>query len=151
MFGRLSSKKAERGMREGQWGEIPADDPTVRTSKRPAWSFSQEAWDRSRVTIITAEGDLVDGYAIRTDAVLVKEPWLALPLVVAFGDERVSVTAIFESHGQDESTEWLALQLPALSIPAERVLPESDGASASSVAPQGRPLWCRLFPQLRGC
>lgn len=118
----------------------------------PAEVEGDEVWDDALVTVTTADGTLVDGYAIAPDAVLVKEAELELPLAVTVDDERVDVVRIIESHGPEPTEEWLALQLPPRSIPGDRILPmpPPDDEDGALHARGGKSVWCMVF-KLKGC
>lgn len=153
LCGRVPLKKEPTMPDPGKFDEL---QPQRRTSLSAeltnlgAWTARE--WEKSRVAIIAADGTIADGFAILDNAVLAQEPSLALPLVVAFDNERVSVVRIVESRGPNETSEWLALQLPEGSIPAARVLPRSSpqpgsGKSPMSARPRRRkpPIWCQYF------
>lgn len=135
--------KAGSGDEGGRLGPVP-----------PEVVGDQDGWEDARVAVTAADGTLLDGYAIMPDAVLVKESELELPLVVTVDGDRVDVVCIVASHGPEPTEEWLALQLPPESIPHNRVLRtprRGDKDGHKTKARGGKPVWCMVFPNLKGC
>lgn len=114
-----------------------------------------------QIAVRDAGGVRVAGWAVRPDAVLVQASGLKRPLSAKVDKAWVQADAVHEA--KDGSDRWTLLELPAGSVkvdgsPMPPVLPQGLTASDSSVSVgtmaalgSGVPIWCRIFPKMKGC